>query len=164
MFCQVKICTVMTKSDRAFTVLWIRVGRVRIQQFWSMRIRIKFRIRIQRFDEQKILQLKKGWFVSSKLAIYSIYPRPPWRTSKLQEKSSVLKRGYPAFQNMKFFPFSIFMAHFALLDPEPDPADQTNVDPFHITELFCSQTRFWLVIRPISKKLRYLKNMLPVYL
>jgi hypothetical protein len=48
--------------------------------------------------------------------------RPPYRTSKPLEKPSALKREHPALQNLKFFPFYLFLrVIFALLDP--DPAD-----------------------------------------
>jgi hypothetical protein len=36
-----------------------------------------------------------------------LIPRPPQRTSKLQEKPAALKRVHPALQNMKFKLFSI---------------------------------------------------------
>jgi hypothetical protein len=51
-------------------------------------------------------------------------PRPPWRTSKLQEKPSALKWEHPAHLNINFFNFFYFLVRviFALLDP--DPADQ----------------------------------------
>jgi hypothetical protein len=39
---------------------------------------------------------------------YLLIPRPPYRTSKLQEKPSALKRENPALQNMKF----LFVGHF----------------------------------------------------
>jgi hypothetical protein len=44
---------------------------------------------------------------------------PYYKTSKLQENPSALKREHPTLQNMKFFP--IFGGLFALLDPDPDP-------------------------------------------
>ncbi len=38
-----------------------------------------------------------------------------------------LKREYPALQNLKFLPFFLFLCViFALLDPDPDPADQNQ--------------------------------------
>ncbi len=44
-------------------------------------------------------------------------PRPPYRTSKLQEKPSALKREH---QNIKFLIFFLFLWHnFALLGPNP---------------------------------------------
>ncbi len=47
-------------------------------------------------------------------------PRPPKRTSKLQEKSSALKRDHPALQNMKILKFFQFLwVIFALQDPDP---------------------------------------------
>jgi hypothetical protein len=58
---------------------------------------------------------------------YLLIPRPPLRTSKLQEKPSALIREHPALQNFKTF--SIFLGHFALLvrlwirisNPDQDP-------------------------------------------
>ncbi len=39
-------------------------------------------------------------------------------------------REHPAFQIIKFLHFSIFSgSFFDILDPDPDPADQINVDP-----------------------------------
>jgi hypothetical protein len=40
--------------------------------------------------------------------------------SKLQEKPSALKREHPALQKIKFINFSLFVGHFALLDPDLD--------------------------------------------
>jgi hypothetical protein len=66
-------------------------------------------------------------------------PRPPYRTHKLQEKPSALKKEHPALQNIKilylfyicrsFLPFWIririqnlkFMRIHADSDPDPDP-------------------------------------------
>jgi hypothetical protein len=47
-------------------------------------------------------------------------PRAPYRTPKLQEKPSALKREHPAFQTIKILYFFIFLrVIFALLDPDP---------------------------------------------
>jgi hypothetical protein len=51
-------------------------------------------------------------FFLSKIATYLPIPWPPYRTSKLQEKPSALKREHPALQNMKFLNFFIFLGHF----------------------------------------------------
>ncbi len=37
---------------------------------------------------------------------------PPYRTSKLHEKPSALKREHPALQNVKFLKNFIFVGHF----------------------------------------------------
>ncbi len=51
-------------------------------------------------------------------------------THKLQEKPSAFQREHPALQNIKILHFfSIFVGHFALLDPDTDPATQINADP-----------------------------------
>ncbi len=45
--------------------------------------------------------------------------RPPWKTSKLHEKPSALKREPSALQKKKFITFLLFLwANFALLDPD----------------------------------------------
>ncbi len=74
----------------------------------------------------KILQLKKNVFWS-KIAIL-LNPKPPQKTSKLHEKPSALKREHPILQNMKFRNFFYFCGGviFALLDQDPDPADQNQ--------------------------------------
>jgi hypothetical protein len=59
-----------------------------------------------------------------------LIPRPPLRTSKLQEKPSALKREHPVLKNMKILDFFLFLwVTFSLLDPDPDPATQINADP-----------------------------------
>jgi hypothetical protein len=66
------------------------------------------------------------WIKSYNLPI----PRPPYRTPKLQEKPSALKKEHPALQNMKILYFFLFFwIIFPLLDPDPDPATQINADP-----------------------------------
>jgi hypothetical protein len=50
-------------------------------------------------------------------------PRPPKRTSNLQENPSALKRERP---NMKFLNFFLFLwVILALLDPDPDPDSES---------------------------------------
>jgi hypothetical protein len=50
-----------------------------------------------------------------------LIPRPPSRTSKVQEKPSALKRGHPALQKIKFSNFFLFLwVIFAFLDPNPE--------------------------------------------
>ncbi len=63
------------------------------------------------------LQLKKNLIFSwSKIAIYLSLAL--LRTSKLQEKPSAMKKRHPAFQNMKFLYFFLFLwVIFALPDP-----------------------------------------------
>jgi hypothetical protein len=71
----------------------------------------------------KLYSWKKIYFLDKKTDILLI-PRPPRRTSKLQEKPSALKGEHPALRNMKFLHFFLFSwANFAHLDPDPDPAD-----------------------------------------
>jgi hypothetical protein len=77
-------------------VLRIRI-RIRIQRFWSIRIRIQ----IQGFDDQKLEKIY-DW---KKNILNLLIPRPPERTSKLQQKSSLLKREHLAFQNLNFLHF-----------------------------------------------------------
>jgi hypothetical protein len=70
-----------------------------------------------------------------------LFPRPPYRTNKRQEKPLALKREHPALQNMeKFFNFFLYLwVIFALLDPDLDPATQVNADPCGLG----STTWFW---------------------
>jgi hypothetical protein len=82
-------------------VLWIRIGfrRIRIQHFRAMRIRIQGFVyqKLQNFAEE----IKSNFYIYQK----------------------ILKEG-PALQNIKLFNFLLFLwVNFALLDPDPDPAD-----------------------------------------
>ncbi len=53
--------------------------------------------------------------------------------SKLQEKTSALKREQPALQKMKFINFFLRLwVFFALLDPDTDPGTPLNPDPIRI--------------------------------
>jgi hypothetical protein len=59
-----------------------------------------------------------------------IAKRPPYRTSKLQEKPSALKREHPALQKMKFINcFILFWAIYALLDPYPECESGSPLNP-----------------------------------
>jgi hypothetical protein len=54
--------------------------------------------------------------ITAKKIIFSDLILPPYRTSKLQEKPSALKREHAALQQMKFINFfSIFVGHFCPL-------------------------------------------------
>jgi hypothetical protein len=55
-------------------------------------------------NKQKITAKKIFYIVLIKNCNLLI-PRPPERTSRLQEKPSALKREHPAIQNMKFVSF-----------------------------------------------------------
>ncbi len=66
-------------------------------------------------------------------------PRPPKRTSKLQEKPSALKREHPHFfQNMKFLDFfsyfcgSFFLSWIRISHPDTDPLNWLNPDQIRI--------------------------------
>ncbi len=79
---------------RNVPVLWIRIQHLNLYVnadpgFWW----------------QKILQLKKPCFL---IKLQFIYPRLPWRTSKLQKTPSALKREHLAIQKI----FSVFVVHF----------------------------------------------------
>jgi hypothetical protein len=51
-----------------------------------------------------------------------IVSRPPWRTSKLQEKPLALKRDHPALQKKEIYWLSsIFVGHFCPPGSNPDP-------------------------------------------
>jgi hypothetical protein len=62
-------------------------------------------------------KFKNFWIKNYNLLI----PRPPQRTSKLQETPSALKREHSSLQNMKFLKLVLFLwLIFELLDPDPD--------------------------------------------
>ncbi len=76
-----------------------------------------------------------------------LIPRPPLRTSKLQEKPSALKREHPALQKTKFINFLfLFLRLFLpswiriririqILNPDPDPGIPV-ISRFHNTASF----------------------------
>jgi hypothetical protein len=80
-------------------------------------------------------------------------PRPPYRTPKLQEKPSALKKEHPALQNMKILHFSYFCESFfpswirirnLNANPDPDPATQINADPCGSGSGYGSETLYIL--------------------
>jgi hypothetical protein len=80
---------------------------------------------------EKKIQLKFFSFLFLIKSCNLLIPRPPWRTSKLQEKPSALKKKW----NFYFY-FLFFWAIFALLDPDPygesGSGSTTSVgDPWH---------------------------------
>ncbi len=75
-----------------------------ISELVSMRIRV----RIQGVNGQKLKKFTAGTFFFN---CNFLYPRPPTKTSKLQEKSSAFKRD-PALQNMIFLYFYLFFGSF----------------------------------------------------
>ncbi len=69
-----------------------------------------------------------------------LIPRPPSRTSKLQEKPSDLKREHPAPQNMKFLTFFYFCGSFLpfwvrirIHITNPDLMTWLNPDPIQLS-------------------------------
>ncbi len=62
----------------------------------------------------KNCQNKQQFFFSWYQKLQFIIPRPLYRTSKLQEKPSVLKREHAALQKIKFLPFFFFEGLFCL--------------------------------------------------
>ncbi len=65
----------------------------------------------------KNLKVQLNFFLKSKIAI-SFIPGPLWRTYKLQEKPSALKREHPALQKRKWLPylFPLLWVIFVFLD------------------------------------------------
>ncbi len=59
--------------------------------------------------------------------MYVLIPRPPERTSKLQESSALKENIHPP--EIYFFLLLFLWVFFALLDPDPDLVDQNNADP-----------------------------------
>ncbi len=66
----------------------------------------------------------KNCILKSKIAIYF---SPPLGTSKLQEKPSALKIENPALKTLNLLTFFSWVI-FALLDLDPDPADQNQCE------------------------------------
>ncbi len=91
-----------------------------------MLIRLRIQFRVLMTKTSKILQKKIQIFWSK--IVYLFIPRPPWRTSKLQEKPSVLKREHPALQNMKFLNFFQFLWLFLRSWIQIQPT-KMNADP-----------------------------------
>ncbi len=92
--------------------LWIRIElmQIRIQHFSWLRIRIRIQFWTQGFDDQKLEKIyswKKWIFFDKNFNL--VIPRSPYRTHKLQEKPSALKKEHPALQNMKFFYFFLYL-------------------------------------------------------
>ncbi len=79
--------------------------------------------------------------------------RPSWRTSRLREKSSTLKREHLALQNMEFLDF--FVGHFCPPVPRPGSSRpksnqiQADPDPYHwlpVSPNWCWRSYILLVI------------------
>jgi hypothetical protein len=86
--------------------------RIRIQHFRSMGSGSGFRSRSSGFDDQKLKKCTAKRFFYFYENYNFVIPRPPERTSKLQQKPSPLKREHPALQNMKFINFFYFCGSF----------------------------------------------------
>ncbi len=76
---------------------------------------LSVRIQIQGFDDQNLGKIY-SWNIFFIKNCYLLIPRPPQRTSKLQEKSSSLKREHLA---TKFELSSFLWVILTLLDPDP---------------------------------------------
>ncbi len=74
---------------------------------WFNSLENSFRSRSNRHQSSKTCRTNAHWIQCNLLI-----PRPSWRTSKLQEKSSALKREHPELENLKFLPFFIYVGHF----------------------------------------------------
>ncbi len=103
----------------ALVSVWIRAsildqcgsGSWRGSRYRSTALKTKIKTKLQ-LEKITIFLIK-----NCNLLIY----RPPLRASKLQEKPSAIKREHPTLQNLKFFPFFLFLgAIFALLDLDTD--------------------------------------------
>jgi hypothetical protein len=74
-----------------------------------------------------LVQLEKNLYIFLIKNCHLLIPRPPERTSKLQEKASALKREHPALQNMTFLKFLllllwlIFALQIRIRIKNPDP-------------------------------------------
>jgi hypothetical protein len=86
-----------------------------------IRFQIWIGIQIQGFDEKENLKLNFFKIKNCNLVI------PYKGRLKLQQKPSLLTREHLALQNMKFLDFFLFLwVFFALLGPDPYPADQNQ--------------------------------------
>jgi hypothetical protein len=88
-------------------------------------VRIRIQFQIQGFDGQ-------NWnkFTAGNLFVFFEEKKLQFAYPKLQEKPSTLKREHSALQNMKILDFFLFLwVFFAILDPDPGPASQINVEP-----------------------------------
>ncbi len=85
------------------------------------------------------LQLKK--IIWSKHAIF-FFPMPIWRTSKLQERPSALKKKHLILQNNKFFLpfFYIFVGSFLRIQIQPTKI-KADPDPQHFFIIFLTVQR-----------------------
>ncbi len=70
------------------------------------------------------------------------FSRPPWRTSKLQEKLLAIKREHPALQNIQIFLFGFFLPFWIRIQLT------INADPQHCRQDngFCTR---WCRLLPI---------------
>jgi hypothetical protein len=95
-------------------VFRIRIHWFRIRHFTiPIRIRIQYGSSVWWSNIDKNLQLKKKFDIFFLVNHCNLLiPRPPKRTSKLQEKSSALNREHPAIPNLKFINFSLFCGSF----------------------------------------------------
>ncbi len=145
--------------------------RFRIQYFLSMRIQIRFWIRINKgFDDQK-LEKVYSWkylhFLDQKLKFS--YPYASIKDVKIQEKSFSLEREHLTLQNLNFLHFcgsfwpSWIRIQIRIPSADPDPADQkirirvrirnTARYAFKCFHVFVkSQTP------ELKKKIKYVKN------
>ncbi len=100
-------------------------------------------LRHQGGPEKSVLCCGSGFTESGSVLI----PRPPYRTSKLKEKTSAHKREHQVLQKRKFINFfQIFRVIFAL--PDPDPGTLSNTA---INKAFWIGINLWFLKGPSSK-------------
>jgi hypothetical protein len=157
LLCKAAAILMLLCKAAAIPMLYCTVFRFRmvsmqfgIQHFRSMRIRFQIQTMIE-----KNLQLTFFFIRNYKLLI----PRPPYRTTKLQEKPSALKREHRALQNLKFLYMNLCVAcHFC---PPGSGLIQPKSMQIH------ANTKQWLCIlvitgpQPVRRKIqrRYKTNM-----
>ncbi len=120
------------------------VLRIWIQHFKCIRIRI----RIQGFDRKKYSWNKKFY-----LSLGLLIARPLYRTSKLQEKPSALKRQHPTIQKtISLTFFYIFVGQFCPYGSgsnlDPDPQQWQKV----ISKKIRKKLNFFYIMKVMSKK------------
>ncbi len=97
---------------------------------------------------------KNIYFLDQKCNL--LIPWPPYRTSKLQEKPSALKREQPALQNFYlFFYFSgLFLPSCTRIrtpNSDPDPADQNQCESGSRKAVYCKYfIQHCFICRPLG--------------
>jgi hypothetical protein len=116
--------------------------------------RIRYRIRIQGFDDQKN-EKKCFFYIFFIKNLNLLILRPSYRTSKLQEKPSALKRDHPALQKMKLINCFLFIGSFY-----PPGSGSSTLDNTVVWSLFFLASFHKYKVIPLSKTFSFRKPLL----